>query len=117
MTEPILLEAPEQPPIGTWPVTVTSLVMTDIETQEGTKTLLRWGFAIEAEGHTYETDALSSLAFGPRAKARKWCTALGVTAEKVSADMIVGREGLAVVVEDGDYRKIDDVVAPIKKTP
>jgi hypothetical protein len=116
VSEEIIFTVPPQAPVGTYPGVITNVSVEAIETAEGVKDLVRWQATITDEhGQDYPVDALSSLNFGGRAKARKWCTALGVTAEKVSRDMLVGKPALFVIGEDDDgYSKLLDIIAPLK---
>lgn len=111
----VIFTTPPQPPVGTFPGIVTYVAVEDIETAEGTKALVKWRATItDAKGNDYEVDALSSLNFGARSKAKRWATALGVTDPEVGADALVGQAGLFVMGEaDDGYVRLVDIVAPV----
>jgi len=113
-----LFEAPTTIPAGTYPCVVTHVGVETIETREGPKDLVRWEVELTTDDGPQTLDALSSLNFGARAKARQWAIALGATKDQVNAEDLIGREGLAVVeieTRDGvEYNKLANIVAPAK---
>ena len=113
-----MFEAPTTIPAGTYPCVVTYVGVENIETREGPKDLVKWCVELTTDDGPEKLDALSSLNFGARAKARQWAMALGATADAVNADDLIGREGLAVVeieIKDGvEYNKLANIVAPAK---
>lgn len=114
MTDDILFTAPPTIPAGTYPITITRVGAEVIETAEGPKNLVRWVGEVEVDdGPPLEVDALSSLNFGQRAKARRWAAALlGVDVQELRASDLVGRKGLAVLTEDDNgFTKLADIVA------
>lgn len=112
MTDTALFVAPPVVPQGTYPAIVTKVERVTVPTAEGDKELVRWTVTIPEYG---EVDALSSLLFTPKSKARKWATALGVTTDTVAADDLVGCACLAVVAEDDNgYTKLMDLLPPLK---
>lgn len=112
MSDDALFTAPPVVPAGTYPAIVTSVSRVTVTTAEGDKELVRWVVTIPDVG---EVDALSSLLFTPKSKARKWANALGVTGDVVAADDLIGCACLAVVAEDDNgYTKLMDLLAPLK---
>lgn len=113
-----IFEAPTTISAGTYPCVVTHVGVELIETREGPKDLVRWEVELTTDDGPVTLDALSSMQFGARAKARQWATALGVTKEQVAAEDLVGREALAVVEiesRDGvDYNKLAQLVPAAK---
>ena len=71
-----LFEAPTTIPAGTYPCVVTHVGVETIETREGPKDLVRWEVELTTDDGPQTLDALSSLNFGARAKARQWAIAL-----------------------------------------
>lgn len=112
-----LFIAPPTAPAGMYPATVTAVEPVTVETAEGPKRLIRWTVAVELPDGVAEPDALSSLLFTPKSKARRWAIALGVPADQreVSARDLVGRECMAMIVDkDGGNTGLGDIL-PVPK--
>jgi len=119
MSDDALFTVPPQAAAGLYPATVIGVDPVTVDTAEGPKNLIRWTVAVELEnGETATPDALSSLLFTTRSKARKWAIALGVPAEQreVRASDLVGRECMAMIIEkdSGDTGLGDIVPVPRK---
>jgi hypothetical protein len=112
MTDDVIFETPPQPPVGTYPGILTAVEVVDIDTSEGSKTLVRWTATVTGDdGNDYTIDALSSLNFGKRSKAKRWATALGHDGETLASSEVVGKAALFVLVEMEDgYVKLGDIV-------
>jgi len=118
MSDETLFTTPPAAPAGLYPATVTGVERVTVETAEGPKPLIRWTVAIELEDGVAEPDALSSLLFTPRSKARRWAQALGIPTDQkeVRASDLVGRECMAMLVEDDQgYVKLGDILPVPKK--
>ena len=78
--------------------------------------LIRWTFATDDE---QTIEGVSSTNTGPRSKLRAWCLGLGLDLRQgvkaLTADTLVGREGLiTVILNDDGYAKVDSIV-PLPK--
>lgn len=118
MTDDVLFTAPAMAPAGMYPATVTAVELVTVETAEGPKRLVRWSVAVEvAPGEYAEPDALSSLLFSPKSKARRWAVALGIPADQkeLRPSDLVGRECMALIVDkDGGNTGLGDILPPVK---
>jgi len=114
MTDETLLTKDPQVDPGTYMATVANVERANITTAEGDKELLRWSFKVETDDGVADMSALSSLSYGhPSAKNTKWATALlGNAPDTLSADDLVGAQGMVVVDLDANgYAKVVDLVA------
>lgn len=118
MSDDVLFTVPPSAAAGMYPATVTAVGPVMVETAEGPKNLIRWTVAVEVgDGEYAEPDALSSLLFTPRSKARRWAIALGVPPDQkeVRPSDLVGRECMALIVEkDGGGTGLGDILPPVK---
>ena len=123
MSDDVLFTVPPMAQAGLYPATVTSVEAVTVETADGPKALIRWIVAVELPDGVAEPDALSSMLFTPRSKARRWAIALGVPAsqKEVRASDLVGRECMAMVIDkDNGNTGLGDILpvpAPGKSKP
>jgi hypothetical protein len=90
-----------------------------LDTAEGPKDLIRWTVTIpQGEEAPVIVDALSSLLFTPKAKARRWARALlGKDVTTVAAEELEGCACLALIAEDDNgFTKLADILPPIGGT-
>jgi hypothetical protein len=119
VTDDAIFTAPPPIPTGTFPFVLTNIERVVLDTAEGQKELTRWTGSVDIGdgGDLMQIDALSSLAFGPRSKARRWATVLlGKDQSTVTKDELVGKHCLAVLTEDDNgFTRLADLIPPLGK--
>lgn len=119
MSDEVLFMVPPPPPEGLFEATIIEVKPVTVETAEGMKQLVRWTVAIDlGDEDIRQTDALSSLMFTRKSKARRWAIAAGVDASttELRASDLVGREVMAMVIkkDSGDIGLGDILPVPKK---
>jgi hypothetical protein len=129
VTDDVLFEAPYDAPEGLHEAIITAVEPVTLDLPEGPKRLIRWTAAVEFEDTqpdsrtfgkmvTAEPDALSSLVYNARSKAKRWAVALGVDPEKreLVARDLVGRPCMVMIVKkDKGGTGIGDILPVPKK--